>query len=657
MAFKPVKIGQHSFLDEGAMNYNPAPQALDEAVLNEWPGREVGVFVSIGTGKRSPSSIKTNQQEWWEGIVGSGVSQFAEARRRLITKIDGCEETHKYMISEHLARRGVKPDRYIRLNVNVGVGGFRMNEWNRLGEISTSTRMYLGKDEIQRSTLSAARKLAKLWVYHQQDMIRRTFSRSASMAPSFTSSRGYEEDGYFSDDYLNRLPCCPEDDEMSQVPSDSPGSNSPNPMSPTNGSGGYPDRNLRRKHRYTMPLRLSTSVDGQGFDNSITEYGEAQQLPPPSVHLPTAFGNSRTDTTRTWSVSDIPQPLNVERKTSDATGRSRSPQVSDEPATSQHASETGSLPRHMRPVPANQGAMDSPTARQRSESTPMPHATPYQELRRQHQRTQAPFDSRQGSPLPYPNSNRSSRSGLQSGRRTDFDPDEVAPFNEYTAIIPPYPVEDNDSILQIPDVNSTRSSSRMSAAMAHQLHNNNNNNNRMNPEPTDRLPEPSNEVPVAMPTPPPRAPGRLYSANIPAARFPSGQAPNTADRDSRHRRRVSSVTSNPPTIFSAVDSGESAASTPTTLTASAPHHSIRSRSTGNDNKNDGEPNPGSTLAVVNGDVDSHVRRPATSGGESATYHEAGDQHNVPVTVNQDGPWKRDEQRPTVNRERKPTLLS
>ncbi|KAI5306776.1 hypothetical protein KEM56_007186 [Ascosphaera pollenicola] len=271
LAFKPVTIGQHQFLDEGAMNYNPAPQALDEAVLNEWPGREIGVFVSIGTGKRSPSSIKANQQEWWEGIVGSGIGQFAEARRRLITKIDGCEETHKYMLREHLARRGVNPDRYIRLNVNVGVGGFKMNEWNRLGEISTSTRMYLGKEDIQRQTLTAARRLARLWVYHQQDMISRAFSGSASMAPSLISHGGLEEDGYFSEDY-SRLPCCPEDDEVSQVPSDSLGSASPNQtMSPVSGS---PYRSLRRKQRYTLPLRISTTADGLGLDSAINGNGK-----------------------------------------------------------------------------------------------------------------------------------------------------------------------------------------------------------------------------------------------------------------------------------------------------------------------------------------------------------------------------------------------
>lgn len=161
LAFKPIQIGQSVFLDEGAGKYNPAPVALDEALLNEWPGREVGVLVSIGTGKR-PAGTNSQQHLWWEGFVSSGMGDFAEARRRLIAKIEGCEETHKYMIHKHLYDRNVPLEHYYRLNVDVGVGEFGMNEWNRLADISTNTRRYLADNEIQRMTQDAARKLGAI---------------------------------------------------------------------------------------------------------------------------------------------------------------------------------------------------------------------------------------------------------------------------------------------------------------------------------------------------------------------------------------------------------------------------------------------------------------------------------------------------------------
>ncbi|KAF2088426.1 FabD/lysophospholipase-like protein, partial [Saccharata proteae CBS 121410] len=161
LAFKPIRIGQHTFIDEGQGKYNPAPQILDEAVKNEWPGRDVGVFISIGTGKRPPGT-SDKQHLWWEGFVGSGMGDFAEARRRLIQKIEGCEDTHQYMLKDHLSKRHVSPENYYRLNVEVGVGEFGMNEWNRLAEISTSSRMYLSRHEVQGMNRDAAAKMARI---------------------------------------------------------------------------------------------------------------------------------------------------------------------------------------------------------------------------------------------------------------------------------------------------------------------------------------------------------------------------------------------------------------------------------------------------------------------------------------------------------------
>ena len=134
---------------------------MDEAVVNEWPGRELGVFVSIGTGKRPGVSAK-QQHEWWEDFVGGGLGDFAEAKRRLVAKIEGCKETHRYMLKDHLSKRNVNPENYYRLNVEVGVGEFGMNEWSRLADISTSTRRYLSKPEVKEINESAAAKIARI---------------------------------------------------------------------------------------------------------------------------------------------------------------------------------------------------------------------------------------------------------------------------------------------------------------------------------------------------------------------------------------------------------------------------------------------------------------------------------------------------------------
>ncbi|POR37634.1 Patatin-like serine hydrolase [Tolypocladium paradoxum] len=157
LAFKPIQVGQSWFHDDGVGTFNPAPEALDEAVVNEWPGREVGVFVSVGTGRR-PRGSDANQQMWYEGFLG----EFAEARRRLIAKIEGCEVIHEYMLRDHLPKRGVNAENYYRLNVEIGVGEFGMNEWHRLGDISTGTRRYMAREEEQKMIRGISTKLAKI---------------------------------------------------------------------------------------------------------------------------------------------------------------------------------------------------------------------------------------------------------------------------------------------------------------------------------------------------------------------------------------------------------------------------------------------------------------------------------------------------------------
>jgi hypothetical protein len=121
----------------------------------------VGVFVSVGTGRR-PSGTNNRQHEWWEDFFGSATGTFAEARRRLISKIEGCEAIHQEMLRETLAKRGVPKDNYYRFNVEVGVGEFGMNEWNRLADISTNTRQYLAKAEVKKMILDSSVKFAKI---------------------------------------------------------------------------------------------------------------------------------------------------------------------------------------------------------------------------------------------------------------------------------------------------------------------------------------------------------------------------------------------------------------------------------------------------------------------------------------------------------------
>ncbi|KAL8899270.1 MAG: hypothetical protein Q9207_006281, partial [Kuettlingeria erythrocarpa] len=149
LAFKPIQVGASIFEDLGSGHFNPSKEILDEAVLNEWPGREVGIFLSIGCGKRTTNDDAAHV--WWEGMA----AELAEAKRRLNKKITGCELTHGAMIGDkdkkdgYLTLRGVNNDHYLRLNVEEGVGDFKMNRYDKLNVMHGSTHRYLHLPQIR----------------------------------------------------------------------------------------------------------------------------------------------------------------------------------------------------------------------------------------------------------------------------------------------------------------------------------------------------------------------------------------------------------------------------------------------------------------------------------------------------------------------------
>lgn len=197
-AFKPITVGQNTFLDEGSGRYNPAQQVLEEAHISEFPNDDIGVFISVGTGKRpdnapvsSPPSSSHHHRHshshsdthshshshshstgdrplWWESIISTPFEDFTDARRRLMAKLDDCERVHRALIDPEdggrpgLAKMGVPREDYYRFNVEVGVGEFALNEWNRLPEVSTNTRRYIAQRETGNLLRECAAKMVAI---------------------------------------------------------------------------------------------------------------------------------------------------------------------------------------------------------------------------------------------------------------------------------------------------------------------------------------------------------------------------------------------------------------------------------------------------------------------------------------------------------------
>ncbi|KAF8461866.1 acyl transferase/acyl hydrolase/lysophospholipase [Kalaharituber pfeilii] len=167
-AFKPIQVGQNIFLDEGHGKFNPAPLVLEEAIAHEWPGREIGVFISIGSGKLPPHMenppLGTTKTTSVRGsIIGvTPLQKFVDARENYMLKIEECEQLHLETVRK-LRAKGIDEEAYFRLNVDTGVGQAGMAEWYRLADISTGTRAYLSKPNVQRMNANAAKRLAKIW--------------------------------------------------------------------------------------------------------------------------------------------------------------------------------------------------------------------------------------------------------------------------------------------------------------------------------------------------------------------------------------------------------------------------------------------------------------------------------------------------------------
>lgn len=252
------------------------------------------------------------QSEWWEGFAG-GLGSFAEAKRKLIAKIEGCEKTHREMLSIHLPRRGIDPSHYMRLNVEVGVGEFGMNEWNRLADISNSTQSYLNTPAVKVMLNNGAREMAKV-----EAMRRETAAKVQRANERFEQQYQKQDAPYIppSEPQAIELPGGA-DPPLLPRPLSRPGPRYPGPQHPAYQRYSSPDDKfaIMSSDEYPQPADGRRSEDMPYHDSN--EYQrpdsshEAPPLPPktPIPHQDPRTRRHNSNPTISRRPGNVPPPL------------------------------------------------------------------------------------------------------------------------------------------------------------------------------------------------------------------------------------------------------------------------------------------------------------------------------------------------------------
>ena len=135
--FKRIEIGRKQpFIDGGLGRNNPSQVVLDEAKALFGARRQIGCLVSIGTGQAEVIDIK--KPGLYQQIIPTDV---IDALKAITTD---CEATHEEM----LGRFANLPNTYFRLNVDQGMQGIELSEWEKLSNVEAHTAQYMKRKEV-----------------------------------------------------------------------------------------------------------------------------------------------------------------------------------------------------------------------------------------------------------------------------------------------------------------------------------------------------------------------------------------------------------------------------------------------------------------------------------------------------------------------------
>jgi len=134
--FKSIEIGnKQPFIDGGVGCNNPSKLVLKEAQV-VFPTQPIGCLVSIGTGQAEVISIKPSG--FFQQILPTDV---IDALKAISTDCEAMHEDMLFLFAN-------SPNIYFRINVEQGMQGIRLSEWEKMANVEAHTMQYLRKKEV-----------------------------------------------------------------------------------------------------------------------------------------------------------------------------------------------------------------------------------------------------------------------------------------------------------------------------------------------------------------------------------------------------------------------------------------------------------------------------------------------------------------------------
>ena len=149
--YLPIAIDDVEYGDGGIGWNNPANEAILEA-RNKWPGRPIGILVSIGTGLEEALQLNDTSKKVPE-IANSILKNTSPGHafklavaEYAVQCVTSCELIHREILQR--CDQDILEDNYFRLNVPQGMSTIGLAEWDKLGDMIALTDRYMDSGEM-----------------------------------------------------------------------------------------------------------------------------------------------------------------------------------------------------------------------------------------------------------------------------------------------------------------------------------------------------------------------------------------------------------------------------------------------------------------------------------------------------------------------------